>query len=299
MSDDSLYYKHSGAFSISGAATMVVMGVVAGALLGALYGVISFYNPFIYFTFLGALAAGGATGWVVGYGARAGKVRNSVLMVLAGLLAGLVAEYLNLVGWVWAVFEGHPVVLSPLTLLSALQRVAEEGAWSLSSWTPKGFWLYLFWIMEGLIIVGVAAFTAPTVLSDVPFCETCSAWVKDKKVFGPFQVPELPDTLKPKLESGDFSVLEQLEKPKSTPQQWLMVELLYCPSCAERVFLAVTVHAKVVEDKKEKEESSALVSNLIITPEHREKLQAIGRGKPSAGDVAESGEEPQADTSSE
>jgi hypothetical protein len=80
---------------------------------------------------------GGAIGFMVGYAAKLGKVRNSGLVLLFGLGFGLLSEFLGWVVWVHADDSG--LILNPVELMGEIQLVAVRGAWSVFGWTPTGF----------------------------------------------------------------------------------------------------------------------------------------------------------------
>ena len=93
------YYSHSGRFGLVGIVGMSLAGGLTGIVLGPVYGVISCVNPYAYLNVVLSLVLAFACGCAVSFGGRAGKVRNSSITCVWGLLAGLVALYANWVGW--------------------------------------------------------------------------------------------------------------------------------------------------------------------------------------------------------
>jgi hypothetical protein len=63
---------------------MLIGGSVGSLVLSAIYGYAIFYIPFIYINLFVTFGFGALVGLLVGFAAKLGKVRNSVLVVLFG-----------------------------------------------------------------------------------------------------------------------------------------------------------------------------------------------------------------------
>jgi hypothetical protein len=105
------------------------------------------------------------------------------------------------------------------------------GTWSSSSAsTPDhGTFLWIVWIAEALLLVGIGTLVAFSVVQLRPFCERCEQWCSQKTKL--FFAPSLPaDQFKTNLESQDVASLAKLAAgdPK---QPHYRVDLHTCANC--------------------------------------------------------------------
>jgi hypothetical protein len=285
-----MYYRHSGGFGMGGVMLVLLVGVGSAALLGVVYGYAIYYNPIVYINFLLPIFLGGGLGQLVSWAAGIGKVRSRMVVVQGGLIAGIVAEYLGWVVWVLA-YSGHEaLVIHPTGLLLVIQATAEEGAWSIRSFTPSGIVLYLIWIAEAVIIVGAATLFPLSKIGDKPFCERCNQWVTEKKSFYPFALVQDPEQMIEDLESGDVEGLEKLQKLSlSASTTYTQVDIRRCTSC-EAFHLLTVVHVAegVDSDGNATRQEEPIVDNLIVGRDTFDRLSKSlpGRSNAPAMDVS-------------
>ena len=139
------YYTPSGKFSVGGLITMTVFGTLAAAALSVAYGYLTTYNPFIYFNILATFGFGFVMGLAASMGASMGKIRNSAIASLIAVLVGFMGVYFSWVVWLYASSgqaDEAMLVLDPIALFAILDHLAQQGVWSLKSWTPRGETLY-------------------------------------------------------------------------------------------------------------------------------------------------------------
>ncbi|MCP4658880.1 MAG: hypothetical protein GY856_26000 [bacterium] len=205
-------------------------------------------------------------------GAKIGKTRNSTFTLMGGLAVGLVAEYLGWVSWIFAASKQSALALHPETLWLVIQDVAESGAWSIFSWTPTGFALYLIWFIELLMIVGVSAMVAISLISR-PFCERCRKWAVDLDDSPNLEPVQEPEDLKTRLEQADYSSLEAMGGAEPGAGLFTKVSFSSCPVCKRECYLTMKT-VKVTVDSKGKESKSEenLLENLILSPEIHQQL---------------------------
>lgn len=276
-SSRSLYYKHSGHIGALGLAKLIATALVGTLVACVIYAYGTFYIPFVYLNFLFTFGYGLAVGFLVVIGAKLGKVRSPAVVACCGFGFGLFAEYANWVAWLFALSKQSAVVVSPLDMLTLMQRIAEKGVWSVKGLTPTGTVLYLIWVMEALIIIGVAGFMSWRSLKVLPFCERCNQWVDQSHKVTALDFVLDPDALRSQLERGEFVALEKLKRTVGNTD-YTELELMHCPSCQDLFLLSVTT-VVTREDSKGREEKTetTVVENLLIDSQAFGRLKQCGK----------------------
>lgn len=266
MSKAYSYYQHSGAIGPLGPVYMTLLGAIGVVLLGAVYGYAIYYIPLIYFNFFITLFFGLGVGFLVGYGGKLGKVRNSWAVIVFGLIFGVLAEYAGWISWIHAASEQAYLLTSPREIFEVLGNVAERGAWSIFSWTPKGAALYAIWAIEAIMIIGGSTVSAWGVVSSTPFCEHCNKWVEETTTISNLAPLPDPQEMKHQLEQGDFTTLNSLESLEGASAEYTQLALPHCPGCEGSYFLTVKGVTVSKDSKgKEKKDETTLVENLHIS----------------------------------
>lgn len=272
------YYKPSGAFTLVGLVDMAVFGALGALILGSLYAYADYYIPIVYLNMLLTIALGWSVGACVGRGARVGKVRNPTLITVMGFLAGVLAEYVNWVAWIFALSKQRTLALSPSDLWALVQAVNKTGAWSVFGSTPKGVELYVYWSAEALVIVGTATLMARMHLRDAAFCEPCNRWADEKETLSPLESVAEPKAFKARLEQGDFAPLKSLKKVSEGVGASTELKLQRCTTCTQTAFLTVN-SVVVTQDAKSKQSktTTAVLENLALSPDIYSALKTAGR----------------------
>ncbi|MFZ5985746.1 MAG: hypothetical protein ACOYWZ_01290 [Bacillota bacterium] len=259
------YYKHSGAFSPMGPIIILVLGTIGTTILSLIYSYAIYYIPFVYLNFLIAIGFGFGAGFIVGMGGKLGKVRNTSIMTLFGVIIGLFAQYAQWVFWIFAYSKQQLLFTNPVDIFAIMKLLAVEGVWSIRSFTPTGAFLYVIWFLEAVIIIGTSTITARTLLNDSAFCEKCNIWVDNKEFIDPLDYVNDSEELRNQLEQGNFSALSLLKKAELGSNQYTTVELLSCKDCKD--FYLVTVKSVMISKNskgEEKKDEKVIVENLII-----------------------------------
>lgn len=270
------YYQESGRFDLGGATTAMVVGLLAGALIGFLYGVIDNVNPLIYVNALGSLACGWVAGAGAGLGARWGKVRNARAAALAGLAAGVVALWASWIGWTFALLDWETLLLDPRPLSALIQLVNAKGAWTLKGATPTGWALWGIWSIEALMILGAAVFGAWCMISEEPYCEECGAWADDEVTTHVAPYADRAALVK-SLEAEDYEALLALPgiSPSLAPR--FLVEARRCPRRGAPYFLKLSIQTTQKNSKGHDETSTErFVTNLLVPERVYEWVRAGG-----------------------
>jgi len=268
MNQTNKYYEHSGSIGLIGPIYMLIFGAVGALIFGVIYGYAIFYIPFIYLNFFITLGFGGGVGFLIGIGGKLGKVRNSNALLFFGFIFGLFAEYVGWSSWILAASEQETLLVTPSSILSVIQTVSENGAWSIFGWTPTDTALYIIWVIEAVIIIGTSTMMAWGVISSTPFCEHCNKWIEEKDSILPLTPIDNPNVLVAQLEQGDYSSLTTLRKDDTEPTSYTQIDLLSCPSCQQSNFLTIkSITISKDSDGKEQKDEGTVIENLIITAE--------------------------------
>lgn len=274
-------YRHSGKAPILGLLLIGIAGFVAVPILGLIYGVLIRVIPFIYINAFIVLGYAFAVGFVLSKVAIFGKVRNMILLGLAGFFFGLLAEYVGWVSWL-AVIVGDPFFLIeffyPGDIIYLITLIAEEGAWNISGATPTGAFLYIIWFIEACVVIGGSTYITVTSVSKTPFCEESNAWADKKSQIGAFATLQNKAQFKQAISLGNFSAFNELKLAKDEDMQFTTLELYECEHC--RNFFVVNVDEVTVKfDNKGRAstQSKPIVSNLLVTPTQLSALRKLAR----------------------
>jgi hypothetical protein len=245
---------------------MLIIGAVCTLVLSAIYGYAIFYIPFIYLNLFITLGFGACVGFLVGYGGKIGKVRNSKLLLIFGLIFGIIAEYAGWVSWVFAFSKQEVLVLYPFNILAVIKLVGHEGAWSIFGWTPTGAALFTIWGIEAIMIIGTSTLASWGVVGFTPFCEHCNRWVEDRNSITPLEPIVDPDNFKSQLEQGGDTVVKTLKKVESGKKAYTQLDLINCPGCEYSYYLSMkSINVEVDSKGKEKKDEKDIVENFILS----------------------------------
>jgi hypothetical protein len=277
-----MYYKNSGRFSFGGLLIAVATGLAASLILAYAYGrgIISINE--VHFAFFATTAFGALIGVATGYGLIWGKVRNDqVGMVTAGAVSA-VALYLSWAVWVAFTLQNSNIdadwtVLAqrPGKLWNVICLINQHGTWGLSSGsTTNGWELWVVWLLEAALVIGVAVFSGLGVLSHRPFCESCEVWAKRgaKMVLA---APQNLSQLKLQLEANDFRSIESLG-PGNKAATHLVAVLDSCERCRQFHTMSLTL-VTIGRTKlgKPTVQTKMVMQQLLLGPGHAETLRQI------------------------
>jgi hypothetical protein len=278
-----LYYQHSGAFSIPGLLAASVAAMLAGLILAVAYAYTTLYIPLAGFvTFLLTGGYGALLGASTGFLLRWGRVRN-------GLLAGIVATVVALVSWwfSWCVWldallgrAGQDasvlaIVLQPGAMWDLVRGVNRTGAWSIAGGTPTGVVLWILWLVEAAIVLGLGILLAQGILTGDPYCERCGTWCAKKPLVVRFP-PELAEGIKARAESKDLAGIATAERAAAGSAGWTQLSLHACPRCEHtRTLSVLTVTEKVDEKGKASQSETIVADKLLLSREEAAALEAM------------------------
>ncbi len=280
-------YCHSGRFPLPAPLAIVLVTGLVGALAGAVYGVLVLLIPLIYVNFIGTCGLGFLIGWLTLKLSVAMKVRNTTVVTMCGLTAGLLSLHAAWVGWVFALSDYEVIVLSPSVIYTDLAPVlAEDGVWGLSSdLMVRGWMLYGVWVIEATIIIGFATVYPAKAVARMPFDETQQSWANQGHVLPSFKAldPDQQRSLRERLLGGDWEPLLRLQPADDTEMSFTQLTVLSSDPSSEVHFVTIrSAHVFVDSDGSSKSQSTDIVRNLIIDNATREALIRLGEYASSA-----------------
>ncbi len=262
---NSNYYQPSGKFSPLGLATALGLSLI-GVLIGSwVYGYAAAWIPIIYLNVLLVFAYGFGAGFLVSTGIRIGKIRNVMVALGLGLVAGLVAIYGGWVTWIYAMSSQELFIWHPQDLWTGIVLLGQEGVWTIKGSKPTGWLLYSFWIAEALIVLGFSLTTSYNAVADSPYCEDCQQWVDQTDVVGVFEPLADPQKFKRGLEEGRLESEQLLGKTSGEPR-FAVLQLESCSHC-EKCRLLTVMDRTLSYDKEGREQVSdeKWVQRLLIS----------------------------------
>jgi len=272
----SQYYQHSGHYSPPAALVAALMGAVAASLLGAIYAYIVLYLPLAgWITFVISGGYGLCVGLAVSKACRVAKVRSQKAALGIALVSQLVGFYVAWGVWMHALLVRAEVqdvslatCLSPSALWAAIKVVNGTGAWSMFGVEPSGFFLALLWLLEAAIIFVLCL--ASVDLAD-PFCEKCQVWCPSKPIAT--LDPMAPEELKSVLEGRQLDRLSLIQGDET--QERIVLDLAHCARCNQLHTLSARHITIKVKDGKREDETTKVVSHLLLTPEEALAVQNL------------------------
>ena len=279
------FYKPSGKFS-SIFFVYYLLGILIGIpVLAAAYSYLIRYIPLIYLNILTAIACGVGLGFIIGWAAKLGKVRNPMLVYVLTFVAVVILKYVQ-----WAVYfpvlfmsnwpiidrfiESAYLLLEPMVIWENILFLNEFGSWGLSEGNSvSGVMLSLVWVGEFILLAGGALLVAGK-FPNTPFSEEKGAWYKKHDTVMYTDLPEDSAALKEELKSGNLVNLKALlAKGQENMEEFLTLSFLAPPedSLSDPYFLTV-IETKIEgkrsrrgKVKKGNSNASQLVSNLAIS----------------------------------
>jgi hypothetical protein len=292
----SLYYRHSGKFSISGILVATGFGLLVGLPCAFLYSYLIRWNPFIYINLLAALGFGAIIGVVVDRSLKQHKCRNVFITGLVAFVAVLVAYYLSWAVWLHAV-SGAPVLdllQAPIAMWNFMLAVNEVGTWSLKGGVVNGIPLWIVWATEAGCIIGLAVYIAVVSIQDSVYCESCDRFAtsskgvcvagagtappaKDKAALKAYRAGLKPQAaeLKQHLEVKDFSYVEKLGSLQPDAIAWYSLDVASCPQCNITNTLSAKQVQRTMQGKKEKVTERTVLHNLLLSSTEADSIRKL------------------------
>jgi len=285
MSSESFQtYRHSGKFAVQGPVLTLAAAVAAAVPLGYAYAYLMKWIPFIYLNVLITGGYGFLFGLLAAVVAKFGKVRNTGLAVILGLLAGAIALYFAWNGHVHSLIrDERPWLFMPAEVVNVMQILYEQGSWGMrSGGNVTGIPLAIVWIVEAGIIIGLSVFVPFGMIADTPFCEKSQCWLDQEKKIDTLDV--FTDSAQlAAFQAGDLAPLAQAKPRVPGTPAFARLTLKHSPRCEE--FCAVSLANVTVATDKEgnaKETTMELARNLVVPKSMLDLISRFENFKASA-----------------
>ncbi len=156
----------------------------AAMLIATVYSLVMWFIPFVnVLTILAAPAFGMFVAHAAERGCEVGRVRHRGVAYAILAFALTVGFYTAWVVWVAAVARDPETLLlglHPGVLASLIAYLNVIGLWKVGDFSPTGSILWLLWIVEALLLYGVAFAAVRVPLENLlrrPFCRTCEGFI--------------------------------------------------------------------------------------------------------------------------
>jgi len=262
-------YVHSGKNGMTGIYAPLFGSVLAviGALIYA-YAVV--YIPIVGIVSIALL--GGYTA-LVGLGtgriAKFSKCRNPTFLSLVTAFVALIGLYSS---WVFFLFALYGKVedlglsalfylfVNPVEVWSMITELNQTGWFTIKGATPSGIVLWIFWILEALILVVGSVILAPTIIAREVFCEQCNGWAKFQSSTK-LQIPE--EWISKLPESVDHTAMSAFAEADPNAPHYILAELLQCPLCEHKAIRYTRVITQV-DDKGKSDLVNTEIPGIIL-----------------------------------
>lgn len=267
-------YQHSGVVPALGALQALAIGSAAAVVLGIVYSFTFYYIPYVYLNFLLAMCFGAGTGWVVGWSAHEGKVRNTAVVVTLAVVASLVGVYAE---WGSALYAMAPATelaaywnefglsaFLPHAIVGLMIHLFQEGSWGLNAGQMVTGWpLVTLWLVEAALIVGLAGSTAYSQIANKPFCEACDEWITGESPH--YYLGDGSEPVWSEVQNGNFDPLADTAQATGSEPTYMQIKLHACETCTESNYLTITRCENTVDNKgNPKLIEKDLVTNLAV-----------------------------------
>src|SRR5207237_5803736 len=186
---------------------------------------------------------------------------------------GTVGLYVSWAVWVFALaHRADPpldvgliaLLVKPHALWTLIVKINELGAWTMFGSTVSGVMLWIIWLIEAVVILGVTAALAHSGINEQPFCERCERWCETAKNVLRTKSADASE-VRQQLTNHNLQFLEKLGGVEQNAPQWLRIDVDSCGRC--HMTNALTARSVRIEVKKGKasEKTSDLMSKFLIS----------------------------------
>ena len=281
---DNLYYKPSGKIPVKGIFISLITAFVITVILSIIYIALQWFIPFIYLNFFIAAGLGFGVGGGVFIAIGAGKIRNTkyefVLAVLCGLLGwycqwalfvSLMSEAEGSMGggmWVRSSFNltGFWYILThPEILFRAMLSLNDAGTFTLKHNIVSGTLLWVVWVIEALIIIGVPILFSLSGRSTSPFSEQNDRWMEERDVEGKLKTVTDPDQMIKELNTGNLKFLKDFLPADDLSNDYATLRIYESPGDPVSYISVINISHKADKKGELKKETKTVIEYFRIT----------------------------------
>ena len=265
------FYRESGSVPLGGLLVATIITLAASVLFGVIYSAISYYNPIIYVGFIVTLGFGAALGASVIYAATTGHIRSNAVRLFLGLVAATVGEYVSWVIFISALTGWQSMIFDPTVLMQLVPAIAEEGYYSLRGAPVSGTILWVQWIVEALMVYGMALLLAGTF--DKVYCEKSRQWIKDEEDVIRFEADS--HSFMESLVSERYNVLNDLKLLSLSAVPALRINLAVPEQYDANHYLSLDELTETETKDGVKVDSNTILNRLIIPADIAMKIREL------------------------
>ena len=288
-----LYYRNSGRTPIVRLFLALLTILPAVAIAGGVYALIAAHLPMLRFAklvlILAALLMAGfafAIGGLTGKMLMWARVRNLAMVWIVAVLAAVVAWYVSWVTWEWHMFtQAEPDIpkipflfglfIRPRAVWSFANAINRVGTFGLKNDTIKGPFLWILWLIEAGVVLGVASIVPYRMVRRLAFCESCQKWGRNREGILSVGPAEDEERLRARLALKDLSALEELGPADFSAPRRLRVDLQNCQTCDQMHLLSVYRIDVGYKDGNRTEKAKPLVDRLWLDPAQARTVEEI------------------------
>ncbi len=233
-----------------------VVGIASAALAAFAYAWIDVYSPIAgYVSFLFVLGLGFGAALPVAIAGHRLKVRNPLILRINGAVTGVLAVYLAWVFFAWVLLrrDAPPdevpalwtMIHSPGALWDFTQFLAENGWYSIRTFTPTGIVLWAFWAIEAAVVIGLGVLLSTSRVIGQGFCEDCNQWLQPEETVAIPADQGAPGKL---IHSKGLAGITSVAPPSARASRWLNISRQRCGGCGQTATFQVD-DVKAVQEK--------------------------------------------------
>jgi hypothetical protein len=289
------YYEASGRVSLRGYLFVLLTGFILPLVCAPIYVMLMEGVGLVYFYLMGPFFLSSIMGGVLGRAAYWGHVRPkdsnflqfvSSLPVATSILSSLLLLYLVWVFTIGAKFKLDELVFGMGDLFRHMRVMAgqnikvEKVLWDTATWEYSGFWLWLMWFLEALIILvwPILVMFGTTKLGR-PYCESCRKYLELEELKGiKFIHANDRSEFVRRLENRDYNALKELWAVDPTDSLRTEAELHYCPKCNGVHLLkmvAVDEYFNTPKAMNQEGPGELVMENLVVSPEALKIIKSL------------------------
>ncbi|MHC4674669.1 MAG: hypothetical protein ACYTF1_19355 [Planctomycetota bacterium] len=293
MNEQLEVYKHSGKLG-SSIIIVPIVSIIAALILSVAYSYANVYSPVAgYLSILLVIFYAFGIGVCISYAALLAKCRNTKFVVFVAFLTSLLAFYTQWVIFIYALLQrsSEPPEASPLAIFlqpgavwEFARLINKEGWYSLRSFTPAGTILWVFWVIEFLIIVITIPASSVYAIVDRVFCERCMSWCRVRKNMFRLAIAEDEELLNC-VSAGDIVAMEKLSAIGHQDAPSFQIDLHQCDTCNDTSTMQIKLITLSEEkDGKVKEQDEDLTPCYILDRQSRQQIESLAKRSAVADD---------------
>lgn len=263
-----------------------VLCLLATLILSWLYSLLLRYLLITPFDIILVLAYGFIMGRLTRMVTSRARMKSPLYAGVMGLAAGVFAmwfawaAYLCLLADWDASFYFH-LLVNPWGIFDWLPVLAANPVWSLGKSDMPALFYYAAWLVEAMVVIGMAVKGPIAFLRENLMCEACGEWIGETGDVARFAIPE-DENLFGGIVGGDLSLLPELRRlsPDEGADHWIEVKGYSCPNCTDRdsmVSLSVVVLRWDEESKSTVRTDNVVARYMPVNVLMEEKIFEAGK----------------------